>query len=250
MSNKLFTEGIVKYTSWFICFFALSSASSFASSDINPFDSTFVAYHDGKKVGEAHLSLKHIQDNEFELSYASKVSKFFLSDRRYETTLFEVQDDTLVPTKYRYKREGTGPNKKTLVQFDKDSNMIMVNKEPKFEWNNEIDNQLFRIDLSNRIKQGDTQFQYDFINYSGQKRQYNLSVVSTDSLSLPYGQITAVKVRIDRESKKRVTYAWYAPDLDYTLVRLQQFKEGNEQGDIKLLTFSKESEQVSKNSNY
>ena len=38
----------------------------------------------------------------------------------------------------------------------------------------------------------------------------------------------AVKVKIIRENAKRETYAWFAPSLNYQLVRLQQFKEGEE----------------------
>ena len=41
----------------------------------------------------------------------------------------------------------------------------------------------------------------------------------------------------DWDSNKRETFAWFAPSLNYTLVRLQQFKEGDEQGDIKLKSF-------------
>jgi hypothetical protein len=44
-------------------------------------------------------------------------------------------------------------------------------------------------------------------------------------------------VKLIRDSKKRETFAWFAPSLNYTLVRLQQFKEGDEQGDIKLKSF-------------
>jgi len=56
-------------------------------------------------------------------------------------------------------------------------------------------------------------------------------------LSLPYGNLKTVKVKLIRDSKKRETFAWFAPSLNYTLVRLQQFKEGEEQGDIKLKAY-------------
>ncbi|MFC4699300.1 DUF3108 domain-containing protein [Glaciecola siphonariae] len=219
-----------------------------AAEIISPFTSTFIAYYDGDDVGEAKLSLKTLEaisentshSSKYELNYASTVSKFFLSDRRYETSVFELQDNQLIPITYQYKREGTGSNKSLRVSFDKDSDKIWVNDEAQYDWNDEMDNQLFRVDLSRKLQAGETDVSYDFINYRGERRNYQLQVIGADSLTLPYGKINALKVKINRDSKKRVTFAWFAPDLDYTLVRLQQFKNGKEQGDIKLQSFSRE----------
>jgi len=215
----------------------LGMTRSFA--EVNPFSASFIAYHDGSDVGEATLELSHLSDSQYQLRYASKVSKFFLSDRRYETSIFKVDEEQLVPISYRYKREGTGSNKSLSVEFDSASDTIIVNDDKTLDWNNEMDNQLFRVDLSNRLREGQQQFTYHFINYRGQKKQYEFEVLGVDNLSLPYGQLAATKVKINRETNKRVTYAWFAPDLDYSLVRLQQFKEGKEQGDIKLQAFTR-----------
>jgi hypothetical protein len=218
----------------------LLSASNAAFANIQPFTSKFVAYYDGDDVGEAVLSLSKLQDSQYQLDYQSTVSKFFLSDRRYETTLFEVDGTTLTPISYHYKRTGTGSNKDLTVNFDKQSDKILINDEKEFDWNGEMDNQLFRVDLSRRLQQGDTEFGYHFINYRGEKKHYAFKVVGADSLTLPYGKLNAIKIKINRDSNKRVTYAWFAPDLDYSLVRLQQFKEGKEQGDIKLQAFTRQ----------
>jgi hypothetical protein len=48
-----------------------------------------------------------------------------------------------------------------------------------------------------------------------------------------------VKLKINRGSSSRETFAWFSPSLDYALVRLQQFKDGKEQGDIKLKNFQR-----------
>jgi carbamoylphosphate synthase large subunit len=49
-----------------------------------------------------------------------------------------------------------------------------------------------------------------------------------------------VKVKVKRESNKRQTFAWFAPSIDFVLVRIQQFKEGEEQGDIRLSSYSRQ----------
>lgn len=217
---------------------ANSSNNTAIESLLKPFSANYVAYRSGNDVGSAHLQLESVENNLYELVYNSKVSRFFLSDKRFEKTRFYQDGDTLIPIHYDYKRTGTGPNKKLSVIFDQHSKKIQIGKDKAMDWDGELDNQLFRIDLPSKLANGVTDTHYDFINYRGEKRQYKLQVITTDNLSLPYGQITAIKVKIARESNSRVTFAWFAPSLSFNLVRLQQFKDDKEQGDIQLNSFT------------
>lgn len=212
--------------------------SKTVNAQLKPFSANYVAYRSGNDVGSAHLQLVPIENNQYELIYNSKVSRFFLSDKRFEKTRFYKHGDTLVPLHYDYKRTGTGPNKSLSVTFDQASKKIQIDNEIEMDWNGELDNQLFRVDLPGKLAAGITDTHYDFINYRGEKRQYKLEVLTTDNLALPYGQITAIKVKIARESNSRVTFAWFAPSLSFNLVRLQQFKDDKEQGDIQLNSFA------------
>ena len=54
---------------------------------------------------------------------------------------------------------------------------------------------------------------------------------------LPYGLVKALKYKREVAEKERVTYAWFAPELDYLLVRLYQIKEGVDQFEAQLDTF-------------
>ena len=205
---------------------------------LKPFNANYVAYRSGNDVGSANLQLLSIENNQYELIYNSKVSRFFLSDKRFEKTSFYKQGDTLVPLHYDYKRTGTGPDKTLSVTFDQQSKKIQINNDNVMDWNGELDNQLFRVDLPAKLAKGITDTDYEFINYRGQKRQYKFEVLGSDNLSLPYGQLNAIKVKIVRESSSRVTFAWFAPSLSFNLVRLQQFKDDKEQADIQLNSFA------------
>ncbi len=131
------------------------------------------------------------------------------------------------------------PDKELKVTFSQQGGgKIRVEDGETFDWNGEFDNQIYRLDLGKQLADGKTSLTYDFVNYRGELRQYGVDVIAKETLSLPYGKIDAVKVKLIRDSKKRETYAWFAPSLNYALVRLQQFKEGDEQGDIKLKSFS------------
>lgn len=208
---------------------------------LTPFKAEFVAYRFGDDVGNASLELQKLSDALFSLTYSSKVSKFFLSDKRYEHSIFSIDSGDIKPKEYHYKRSGTGPDKKLSAKFDQQSKQIILDDGTALPWQDEFDNQLFRIDIPRQLATGKRTMEYDFVNYRGEIRAYKIEFVMKEQLDLPYGMLDSVKLRIIRESKKRETFAWFSPSLDYALVRLQQFKDGEEQGDIRLKSFQKPS---------
>ncbi|WP_100657246.1 DUF3108 domain-containing protein [Alteromonas flava] len=219
----------------------LASKSLYAS-DIDqaqqliPFKAEYIAFRFGDDVGTATLALEHLGYDQYSLTYSSKVSKFFLSDKRYEHSIFSFSDGQITPQSYNYTRSGTGPDKALSANFDAASKSIMVDGQKLKDWQGEFDNQLFRIDIPRQLSRDKKEMRYAFVNYRGQPREYIIKVVGKEQLDLPYGMVDSVKIKIDRGSSSRETFAWFSPALDYTLVRLQQFKDGEEQGDIQLKT--------------
>lgn len=236
----------------------LSSSQQANTLALRPFEAKYIVVRSGNNVGSASLLLQtELPSNEkepalnttldnasspetslYSLVYESYLKRFFLSDKRYEKSYFTTHHDTLIPISYEYKRTGTGPDKALKVSFDTDDSVMLIDDSEKLTWNGEFDNQLFRVDLPHKLAEGERNVSYDFLNYRGQKRHYELEVVSTENLTLPYGKLMAMKVKINRESSSRVTYAWFAPSLNHNLVRLQQFKDGKEQGDMQLSEFA------------
>jgi len=217
---------------------ALTSENATNTVPLQPYEAVYTAYKWGDDIGEARIKLESLSNAQYSLTYSSKVSKFFLSDKRYEHSIFKIEDNALLPIEYHYTRTGTGPDKKLSVIFDaRNGGKISINNGDEFLWNGQFDNQIYRLDLANQLASGQTNLRYEFVNYRGQLRSYGVEVVATEKLTLPYGDYDTVKVRLIRDSKTRETFAWFAPSLNYALVRLQQFKDGEEQGDIKLKSF-------------
>ncbi|WP_339771661.1 DUF3108 domain-containing protein [uncultured Paraglaciecola sp.] len=207
------------------------------ASALPSFDAEYTAYRYGKKLGYALLSVENIENNTYRMEYHSKVSLFFLSDKRTEISDFAFVDNKIVPKNYRYSRTGTGSNKSTKIVFDPNKAEIFVDDKPGIAWQDQFDNQLYRLDMQQKLAQGQKEFSYNVINYRGQERDYNLKVMGTEQLTLPYGMLEGIKVEIVRHNSTRETFAWFSPQLNYQLVRLQQFKDDKEQGDIQLKTF-------------
>ena len=219
---------------------------SASQAELVPFTASFDALRHGDKVGFAKIELRATGEQEFELRYHSKVSKFFLSDIRSEVSRFREQEQTIQPITYEYKREGTGPDKALKIEFDSDAGIATINEEDEYAIDGELDNQILRIDLPRRLKNQQALVAYQFFNYRGEKRRYQLKILGNETLVLPYGQLDTIKIEVQRESNKRQTFVWFAPSLDYNLVRLQQFKNGNEQGDLQLSGFSSDTKAAAK----
>jgi len=203
--------------------------------DLVPFEASYTAYKWDDDIGGASMKLESLAENQYSLTYSSDVSKFFLSDERFEHSIFFVRGHEIEPYEYHYKRTGTGPDTELDIQFTKQPEpTVQIGQKEDLPWQGELDNQLYRIDIARQLAAGNEKLSYQFINYRGEKREYGIKVMGPETLSLPYGKLKTIKVKLVRDNNSRETYAWFAPKLDYNLVRLRQFKDGDEQGDIKL----------------
>ncbi len=209
-----------------------------ASQPLTPFEADYIFYRFGRSLGKAKLSLQAEQNNQYRLDYYSKVSAFFLSDIRSETSIFTVQDQQLQPQTYSYSRSGTGSDKSTKIQFNAQQSEIVINQGQPINWSGQLDNQLYRLDIQLKLAAGETQFSYDIVNNRGELRNYQLEVVGKEQLDLPYGLVEGIKVRIIRTNSSRETIVWFSPNLNYQLVKLKQYKDGDEQGELKLRSFT------------
>ena len=211
------------------------------------FEAEYIVYRFGRSLGKAKLSLKADKDNLYRLDYYSKVSAFFLSDIRSETSFFSFNDTQLQPYTYSYSRSGTGSNKSTKIQFDAEKSTVTINQAQPIDWTGQLDNQLYRLDVQLKLALGKREFVYDIVNNRGQLRHYELKVVGHEQLDLPFGMVDGIKVKILRNNSSRETIAWFSPQLNYQLVKLKQFKDGNEQGEIRLQHFSSEDTELKTN---
>jgi hypothetical protein len=211
-----------------------------ATEQLVGFDAEYTVYRFGRRLGKAKLSLKPDEDNLYRLDYYSKVSAFFLSDVRSETSFFTFKNGELFPQTYSYSRSGTGSKKSTKIHFNAEKSEVTINQAQPIDWTGQLDNQLYRLDVQLKLASGKREFVYDIVNNRGELRHYELKIIGKEQLDLPFGMIEGIKVKILRNNSSRETIAWFSPQLNYQLVKLKQFKDGDEQGEIRLKRFSSE----------
>jgi hypothetical protein len=75
---------------------------------------------------------------------------------------------------------------------------------------------------------------YPVIGSKGTIKNYEYQYDGAEELILPYGLVNTIRLKREVNEKKRVTYAWFAPELNYLLVKIYQIKSGAEQFEAQL----------------
>ncbi|MFT4929039.1 MAG: hypothetical protein ACI8WB_005166 [Phenylobacterium sp.] len=212
---------------------------------IKPFIARYKLSRAGKERGTAERELV-VFDSLYRLRYKSSIKWLIFSDERSESSEFKIDGQRVRPLSYKMERAGTGPDRTYSVTFDRDGQTITATRNKKTKrkkksvdqpkWDEDwLDPISYQQQLVLDLQQGKKTFNYHFVNREGLQREYQFKVVGEESLTLPYGTVKAIKVeRQYDETSERQTIAWFAPELDYALVRIYKAKGGSEQFDIQL----------------
>lgn len=211
--------------------------------ELKPYVAQYKLFRSGEEHGTAKRKLS-LEGNQYRLQYESSIEWMIFSDERYESSRFVVEHNRVKPLEYKMERKGTGPDRSYLVIFDRDNRTIKGPKKPKKKrkntdamvlWNsNWLDPISYQQQLYFDLHAGLEEFNYVFINRKGKEHKYNFKRTGKEQLVLPFGTVEAVKIERIYENSERQTIAWFAPELDYALVRIWKGKSGVEQFDLQL----------------
>lgn len=206
-------------------------------------------YHisrNGDVIGKASRSLKYLSPTLAEYSYKTDLEWLIFSDRRKETSTVRLDKGQLTPSHYRFTREGTGSDKAYEWAYDIDKKIatnILKKKTLEIDYPANIQDKL-SYHLQNRLNlitdPNSKSFTYPVISTSGKIKDYHYQYDGKEELMLPYGLVKTVRFKREVPSKEKATYAWFAPKLSYLLVKLRLEKEGVEQFQAELDSYSPE----------
>jgi len=202
---------------------------------IQPFTAQYNLLRSSDIIGKATRTLKYLSNNEAEYSYETDIEWLIFSDFRNETSLIILDEHKVTPFKYSSIREGTGRDKSFQWQYDIPKN-IAQNLKEKTQLNVDFPINIqdkLSYHLQNRLNliQHPEQklFVYPVISQSGKIKNYVYQYDGEDELMLPYGLIKTIRLKREVIEKKKITYVWFAPELNYLMVKIQQIKSGVEQ---------------------
>ena len=211
-----------------------------ASKVIPAFSAKYVILNNDKSVGEATRKLSYLDNGLAKYSYHTNIEWLIFSDARDETSMIKLEGNKVIPQSFEYVREGTGSDKHYKWRFDIENNLAVdeIKKRNKnVEYPENIQDPLsyhlqHRLNLIDNAKQ--EHFVYPVIKTSGTIKNYVYQYDGEEELMLPYGLVKTIRLKREVVEKKRVTYAWFAPELNYLLVKLNQTKGDVEQFEAQL----------------
>lgn len=202
-----------------------------------PYSAEYVLSRRGTERGEASRTLEKQDDGKWRYHTRTAASLLVFSDRRENETIFTMDEDKVVPISFDYSRRGTGSNQSLKVRFDRENEQLVSEggDSVDIEWRDDLlDPNAVLHQLQIDVAGSEDDWTYPLVDESGDYRDYRFTRVKTETLNLPYGEVEAIRVDRVRDSERRQTHFWFAPELNYTLVRMQQVREGREEAQIEL----------------
>lgn len=207
---------------------------------IPAFNAKYSILHNDKSVGQATRKLSYLDNGLAEYSYHTDIEWLIFSDIRSETSIVKLKGNKVTPVHFEYTREGTGSDKHYKWRYDIANNLAedeikKRTKNVKFPENIQ-DSLSYHLQHRLNLITNPTQehFVYPVIKTSGSVKNYVYQYDGEEELMLPYGLVKTIRLKREVIEKKRVTYAWFAPELNYLLVKLNQVKGAVEQFEAQL----------------
>ncbi|WP_114325958.1 DUF3108 domain-containing protein [Candidatus Colwellia aromaticivorans] len=239
---------------------SLTCFSSLAATDkqienqqvLPEFSAKYTVLHKSDPIGSATRELSYQANGSVNYHYKTHIEWLIFSQTRSETSILTIDNNKVSPQHYIYTREGTGSDKRYEWRYDAAKGKakdIERKREHQVDFSNNLQDKLsyhlqHRLNLIINAQQ--TRYIYPVINTSGSIKDYIYQYDGEEELILPYGLIKTIRLKREVKEKDRITFAWFAPELDYLLVKLYQTKAGAEQFEAQLSSLEIEGKIVKK----
>lgn len=204
------------------------------------FTAKYTVLHKSEPVGTAVRQLSYQADGSINYHYQTKVKWLIFSQTRSETSILTINNNQVTPQHYTNTREGTGKDKRYEWVYnaaESQANDIERKREHTVDFSNNLQDKL-SYHLQHRLNliadATHKNYVYSVINTTGSISDYDYQYDGEEELILPYGLVKTIRFKREVKEKERTTYAWFAPELNYLLVKLYQIKAGNEQFEAQL----------------
>lgn len=210
---------------------------------LTPHTAEYQVNYGSIELGRARYILAAPEGDQFRYRFDSDVSLLMLSDQRHIRSEFTLDDNQLIPMRYSVERTGTGPNFREQIAFAKGQNVVhsrYKDERAKFPYDEQLFDPLmvqlqFRLDMAANKEE----LHYTMVK-EGEIDDYGFKIVGKERVNIESGSYQTIKFEVKRDSTKRQTFFWMAPELSYLPIRLTHFEKGSKQLDITLLNYKYE----------
>lgn len=201
---------------------------------ISSYKAHFEAKVAGFKMGEIERGLRKLDNGLYDQSslvYSTGLLSVFRPDRFEEHSYWRWVDNGPVPERYTYHFSGNKGEFYEELKFDWEKMQVQSLRDGKTTTlpleKGMVDKLSYQIALVRDLRAGKKEFLYKVAD-RGDIRHIRYKVVGTDQIDTPWGKHQTVKVKRQTLTNERVTTLWFAPDLDYMVIKLVQDDNGTE----------------------
>jgi len=205
------------------------------------YEAKYVLLQDGDKVGTAKRILVKEKDNLWRMQTKSTARLYFVKVKYDQESIFEWKNNTARPLIYKQISDTSLSSKRLLNQeFNWRTNIDSGNYKGK-AWSQPLqpsshDRLTAIITFREMLKASsspikDAEF---LVNYRGKATVEKFQLEKQETITTPAGEFLAYKYFKSHANTKRKSYYWFAPELDYFAIRIQQFNAGEEQANMLL----------------
>ncbi len=216
---------------------AVEEGSSAAGQGLTPIAATYSASMDkGLSLnGSARRTLEQQADGTW--LYEFNVDSFIADVR--ESVEFRWEEGRVIPLKYRYRLNGMlVKNRSRALNFNQAAQSVSGSYDGKSFTvdlpEHALDPLGFQLQLRQDLKAGKTAMNYTVADKDDFEHD-RFAVVGEELQTTSLGELNTIKVEKVREKdSKRETLMWFAPELDYLLVRLVQTEPDGSRYEVRL----------------
>lgn len=198
---------------------------------ITPFYVEYTVGNNLINAGIAKLSLKSNGD-EWVYSLITEPSGIFrLTGKGHiqEVSVINVSQEQLIPKSYSYKQAGNEKKRNIEAIFNWKDQELKIKRKGEEEIEELKDPILDRLSVTltvmKLVRQGFSQAELQVLD-NGKVKSMEFINEGVQTLKTKLGTFETVVVRRVREGSSRATLTWFAPELNYVPVQIEQLKRG------------------------
>ena len=207
---------------------AILLSSILHAAPLPDFEASYQLKRGNLTIGTSSISLVNKSDNEYlyeSRSSPARWASWLFRDKLFESSRGHIIDNRVRPDHYHYQRTGGSREREAILSFNWDD-MTVENNVQESRWRMDIpagtlDKLASQLGMMLALGEGKTEVTFNIAD-GGKLKEYRFRVIGHETLELPAGTFKTVKITKLRDNKRRETYIWCAPELNYLPVRIWQ----------------------------
>jgi hypothetical protein len=207
---------------------AILLSSALHAAPLPDFKASYQLKRGNLHIGSMVVKLNTGTDGSYQYesrSWPARWASWLFKDKLFETSHGHIIKGQVRPDRYQYHRSGGSRKREAILSFDWD-NMTVENNVQDSPWKMDIpqgtlDKLVAQLGMMFALDKGKSEVTFNIAD-GGKLKEYRFKVLGHETLELPAGTFKTVKITMLRKNKKRETYFWCAPELNYLPVRIWQ----------------------------